>query len=835
MSYVQLLSASHALDVAYAGGKGAALARLLQAGFPIPAGCAVSPQALIAYGQSHAGVAAAHTQELPPALQSGTLPQELPAELAMALRAIGPAPYGWAVRSSAVAEDNIAASFAGMYDSFLSVTESDLGACILACWASWWSERAVAYRRQVDASDSAPSMAVVMQHMVPARLAGVAFTADPISGDRSRLIINAAVGLGDAVVAGVVEPEQYTLSTTPTLSLLDRRSPHPHAAPLLSTAQWQELGGLLQRIEATCGCPQDIEWAWDGERYWIVQSRPITTLGSENPTDTPDVWGNANIKDVLPGLISPYTWSVMRVQLDEAMRKLYSQSGYTPAAERPIVRRFWGRGYFNMSLFLDAGYALGGATAADQVAQLGGAMFSSPPRQAPSWRLRLRWLGNACRFIRLVKAARQEAPRRFTTIRQQWREITPQIPQLDRPTLLERMETYGAETQKGLLLHLTLSSAMGGNFRLLQQLVTDVVPQAGPGVVADLVTGLGEVSSAEHSYHLWELSRLARQSPQVMAFLATRDWSSWRQALDGTGFLEAWEGFLGAFGHRALYESELANPRWREQPEYLFEILASYVTLLQQAPPFDPAAQARRRQAAERTVLHALPSWRRPWFRFLLRQTQTFSRLRENSRSHLAWGMDLGRLTALAAGRFLVLDGLLDTPEMVFFLEHDEVKAALRGEMPAATVQRLVTQRRLLRQRDAARQSPDLFIGERPVYGEELAPTGQHLSGLPSSPGRVTAIARVIRTPHEGERLQPGEILVAPSTDPGWTPLFLLAAGLVMETGGYLSHGAIVAREYGIPAVLNVPLATQRIPDGSRITLDGGQGLVVLATQETAC
>jgi len=171
-------------------------------------------------------------------------------------------------------------------------------------------------------------------------------------------------------------------------------------------------------------------------------------------------------------------------------------------------------------------------------------------------------------------------------------------------------------------------------------------------------------------------------------------------------------------------------------------------------------------------------------------------------------------------------DGLLEDAEAIFYLRLEEVQTALRGDMPVETVRHLITQRRLERQRNAARHLPDLFVGERPLYAESLPTQGTVLTGLPSSPGRVTGIARVLYSPQESTRLQPGEILVAPSTDPGWTPLFLLASGLVMETGGYLSHGAIVAREYGIPAVLNIPLATQRIPDGSSILLDGAQGVV---------
>jgi pyruvate,water dikinase len=159
-----------------------------------------------------------------------------------------------------------------------------------------------------------------------------------------------------------------------------------------------------------------------------------------------------------------------------------------------------------------------------------------------------------------------------------------------------------------------------------------------------------------------------------------------------------------------------------------------------------------------------------------------------------------------------------------------EVKAALRGQTAPQDIAQLLKQRRLERQRYAALQPPAAFVGERPFYEQALAEHGTLLRGLPSSPGRVTGMARVVRTPRDGQRLQAGEILVAPSTDPGWTPLFLLAAGLVVETGGYLSHGAIVAREYGIPAVLNVPLATQCIPDGSRIVLDGGAGTVQIVS-----
>jgi pyruvate,water dikinase len=539
------------------------------------------------------------------------------------------------------------------------------------------------------------------------------------------------------------------------------------------------------------------------------------------------VWSNANMKDVMPGLVSPFTWSLMRPQLEDSIRAQYASMGFAVPAACQVIRRFWGRPYFNMSLFQEAAYTLYGAAPERQAVQLGGvAVQGFTPSAPPSRWQRLRWFGNALHFGKLADRARQAAPASFTAVTRLWREALSQAPHLDRAALLEHLDTFAVHTQPFLLQHLYLTTAMSGNFAHLRQLLAGLLPQASAGLVAELVTGLGEVSSAEQSYRLWELSRLARQSPQVMAFLQSRQWHSWSEALADTPFLPAWQRFLDTFGHRSLYEVEMANARWREQPDYLFEVLAAYAALDQETAPFDPEVQRQRRQAAERQVTPQVPWWWRWWFRLTLRRTQEYSRWRENSKSHLVRLIDIGRCMALAAGRFLVADGILPEPEAVFLLEMQEVKAALRAQTSPQDIDQLLRQRRLERQRYAAMQPPAAFVGERPFYEQTLPEHGTLLRGLPSSPGRVTGTARVVRTPRDGQRLQAGEVLVAPSTDPGWTPLFLLAAGLVVETGGYLSHGAIVAREYGIPAVLNVPLATQCIPDGSTIVLDGGAGTV---------
>ena len=354
----------------------------------------------------------------------------------------------------------------------------------------------------------------------------------------------------------------------------------------------------------------------------------ITTLGDAALNGTRCL-GQCNLKDVIPGLVSPFTWSLMQPQLEGALRQQYARAGYLVPPERPLLRRFWGRPYFNISLFNDAAYALYGTTPEHQAAQLGGIVPpGAHPPASPSLRQRLRWLRNILRFVRIANGASKTALTQFALVQQRWHEERQSLPHLGRAALVEKLEQHADVTQPFLELHLHLSWAMSGNFSALRAMVARAVPQGelgqGPAplpspngagraasLAAELVTGIGDVSSAEHSYRLWELSRLARQSPPVMAFLAQVKWATWQQALAGKTFAEAWHEFLAIFGHRALYEVEMANPRWREQPDYLFEVLATYASLPQARAPFDPEAQARRRQAAEQEVYRLLTPWRR--------------------------------------------------------------------------------------------------------------------------------------------------------------------------------------------------------------------------------
>ncbi len=530
------------------------------------------------------------------------------------------------------------------------------------------------------------------------------------------------------------------------------------------------------------------------------------------------------------------SWSILGMELDDAIRAQYARRDYTWPIERRVIRRFWGRIYFNMSLLQQAAYEVFGVLPEETINVLGGAAVQGfTPPHPPGWRTRLRWLRHIVSAMRLFRSLYQTAPDRFASLYLHWQQECQRLPQLDREALIDAFVPRPQTEASFLLFHLDLTAGLNAYLTMLRQLIDRYLPEAEGGRFADLVTGLGDVHSADHSYRLWELSRLARQMPEVMAFLARRDWSTWQETLAPTGLAEPWQTFLTAYGHRGLYEVDIANPRWREQPDYLLDILAAYAAMEQDTPPFNPEAQAQRRRQAEAATLKRLPFWLRAWARRTLHRVQAFSRYREQSKSHLVRLIDLARQHCLRAGDDLVQAGLLDERDAVFFLERDELVAALRGETDCTFIRHCVTQRQLERQRYAALQPPDVIVGEQPVYDTAPSDCGQVLSGLPLSPGRVIGTARILRTPQDYDRLQAGDILVAPSTDPGWTPLFLLASGLVMETGGYLSHGAIVAREYGIPAVLNVPQAMHRIPDGATIVLDGGTGTIQLTEITPFC
>jgi pyruvate,water dikinase len=355
------------------------------------------------------------------------------------------------------------------------------------------------------------------------------------------------------------------------------------------------------------------------------------------------------------------------------------------------------------------------------------------------------------------------------------------------------------------------------------------------------MAGSGQVTSAEHGYRLFDLAAAAAHDPAARDYLEAtpRDPHGWRQLSDGSPFRVELERFLAEFGHRGIYELELANPRWNEDPSYLLEQVRS---LLAAGRTERPQAAARDTRAAAEAEVRRRTRLLRPLVRRLAEKAREGFALREAGKSAMVALWEPLRGLGLEASRRMVNLGVLDAVDDLFYFSWMDVELLCRWEWIGPGAKSLVADRKAQATAWERQTPPDVIFGEaggRAGNRPELPPAsprqgGTVLTGLAVAAGRATGPARIIRHPLDGGRLRPGDVLVAPSTDPAWTPLFLRAAAVVMEVGGYLSHGAIVAREYGLPAVVNIAGLLDAIREGQLLTVDGHTGEVTLGNEPSA-
>lgn len=804
------LAAAADAPVAEVGGKGQQLGRLARLGLPVPDGFVIAAPAL---GAAFTG-AARDPAAAPP------LPDEFVVALDAELVRRGWQSTPLAVRSSAPQEDSQRASFAGIHRSELNVAGcAALARAVRVVHASLWTPQAVAYRQRLGLADADAAMAVVVMPMLPAVLSGVAFTCDPQSGRDDRIAISAVRGLGEALVGGLESGEEILLEEErigETLAVVARRParqrvrvvPAPEggtrqealapsgaegteAAPLLDDAQALALGRLLRDAAQALDYADpayDIEWVWDGARFVLVQARPVTARrwhGYPGLAGQNAIWSNGNTRDVVPHVMGAMDWIGWRRMVDLMLEQGYRLAGFPllPGARRSALHS--GRLYLNVSLIQWEGYDALGVAPPAMNRLLGGhhPEIAVPPA---GWRDRL------ARAVRLLRYVR---------------------------------------TRDGMMF---LQGSSGGNLYLLLDLIDRYLPGEGHALVAAVMAG-GEPSvSARQAYEMAALARAARDEPAAHAWL--RRGAPWELAAlpADSAFRRAFGEFVERYGHRGIYESYLRNPRFREDPGYLLDTLAGLLDS-------DIAAlEARRRQAAERAwtrLRGALPLGRRLWAKTLVRIAQAEGNDRELARSAFTACSETTRRLLLEAGARLRERGALAAPDAVFDLTPHELGDALNGRLGAAALGRRIAERRARMAAWEAQPAPEVIFGagaEKVAWAAAPAPTAESAAngesgvwrGIAVGSGCAEGVARIVRAPAEGTRLAPGEILVAPSTDPAWTPLFLKAGGLVMETGGYLSHGAIVAREFGIPAVVNLPGILDRIEEGQRLRVDGGTGEV---------
>ena len=876
-----------------AGGKAANLGELNRAGLPIPdgfcvttaaydlvAGDAVPGETLDALAETRSEDTARLAQlaaEARAALLEANVPNALAHTIAAAYRALGDdTSVPVAVRSSATAEDLPYASFAGQQDTYLNVVGvAQVIDAVRRCWASLWTDRAVSYRASNGIDPRTVRLAVAVQEMVEAEVSGVLFTANPLTGKRRQAVIDASPGLGEAIVSGAVNPDHFVVDTA-TGKILERRLgdkrvevratggggtrrvelPGSSDKPSLSEEQVRALAELGARVEDHYRAPQDTEWAVDsGGEIWLLQARPITTLfplpaGAPPTDDDLRVYFSFSVAQGVYRPLTPMGLQTFRL----VFSAMTSLAGYPPRdryAGPAFFAEAGGRIFADITPVLRArpGRRLLDFATRNMEARTAPILrrladdARLAPRTTPRWPVLRAVLSVLVRGripLHVLRAlARPEAARaRAIRVAAEFR-VAGDVPRgadaVDRLSAVERLlcgfpTRFLPRVPPVFIAGLTASALAG---KLLGDLATDDERRV-------VLRGLPHNPTTEMDLALWELSQKIRADQDAKQ--ATRETpperlaSEYRSSALPPKFQSDLEDFLRAYGHRGVAEIDLGLPRWSEDPTYILGVLANYLRL--DDPELAPDVQFRRaaREAEEMVADLTRRASRKSRPRgaligFLLRRARALAGMREMPKFCIILLFARTRALLWPVGEELAIAGRLESAEDIFFVSLPEARSALAGrDLRSVVRDRRADYEHELKRRHVPRVL--LSDGTEPTgeMDDALGRSDGILQGAPASGGVVTGLARVILDPTDAY-LEPGEILVAPSTDPGWTPLFLTAGGLVMEMGGAMSHGAVVAREYGIPAVVGVPDATERIATGQQITVDGSTGTIAIEPQ----
>jgi len=724
------------------------------------------------------------------------------------------------------------ASMAGQLASFIDIDEEQsLLDAVQECYASAFTPQLEIYRRHVPLGDSqnstvapddlmtTPPMAVVVQRMQASRVAGVAFSADPVTGQRC-VIIEAATGQPDAVVKGRVSPTRWRVDAR---GVLIESSNAASSDNLLPAAEILKLAGAVRRIAGRLIDPVDVEWLWDGERFWFLQARPITTLIGQQ------IYSNRLVADMSPGLIKPLLWSTNTLSMTRnVFGRIFDELlGPTGLDYELLTRRIHSRLYTNVTLLGDLLVRVGlpgnffEVMARDELAER--PRFRPSPRQLLSMRRLVPFLWS---YFRSEKAIRSHVQRQDKTLNQfreaDWNEQS--LPDLVvRARILQ--DLHG---QSQWFIFLAAFNSMLRK-RILDRMVRHHAPSVDP---ADLIRGLSGLKALEPNRRLRNLATIAQDlSDDQLTHLQEASQqeieASLQSSESGKRLLTGFAAFMREFGFLSANGTDISGESWVETPELVWQIIAQNTLQNQLAPA---AESGKIRRDARNRVRRSLHPLQRGVFARLLHSTVVYLHLRE--RASLLYSEDAFQMRRvfLAIGNKLVAKAALNTADDVFYLYREELEELTCGKLSSGRAQEMVARRRREMEADARIVPAETICGETPPPRlPDTVFTPDHLVGIGGSSGLVEGRARIVHDPLAAPTdLGPDDILVVHFTDVGWTPLFAGIAGIVAETGGQLSHTAIVAREYNLPAVVSVPDATRRIKENQPITLDGFAGRVYL-------
>jgi pyruvate,water dikinase len=878
-AYVVTLSAAG--DVNNVGAKAYNLARMIKFGVTVPPGLVITRDAFHDFlsenelddwiERQRASLDVASPDRIRSASRSiceRVLESRLPSGLSETLAATcgsllrdGPL----IVRSSGVGEDSECASFAGQLDSFGNIESmADLERGLLSCWASYWSERSLFY--QLSQGIRLNGMGVVIQQQVKSQTSGVLFTSAPFF-DRDQMLLEFCSGAGEALSSGRVTPGRVAISRD-NLTYRRQNASDTHDDGFLNDATIAELAETGMRLETAFGQPQDIEWTVDAaQRLHLVQSRPVTTGRSSK-----SAWSNANINENFPDPVSPFLYSIAQTGYYHYFRNLAHAFGISrrriQKMERPlraIIGAHCGRLYYNLSnihaVLRMAPY--GDALAAAFNDFTGADLMTSSPHDAAAWsdkdRNRVAATLEACRIVACTTwqyafLSRRVAKFERTVTEFSERTDPARLVQRNLAELLEQLQGFiDIRNNRWVGASLADTSAMVCH-GLLKKLLRLAFPEADKAALHNtLLKGLPQLISATPAVKLWELSRQVRSHTELSDLFARADnreiWRRLSSEPEFSDFRQEMGRFIEEWGFRFSGELMLTTPSYQENPAALIELLKTYIAMSGESPIDIMRRQGLDREretghvVAEfrrRKPLRFVPGWIQAWLvALVLSWTQRSIILRERARLKQALLYSRCRRIALAIGDHLTRAGHLRSAKDIFWFSIDEVESIAGGTaMFPHEIAATIDLRRARDNKWHTQSPPDAFHLAVGAYlrvdmakpgksGDDATlPAASELSGIGACGGSVTAPAALVHDLTESQLLSPGDVLITRQTDPGWGPLFFVAGGLVLERGGMLSHGAILAREYGIPCIVAVERATERIASGQTVTVDGDLGVV---------
>ncbi len=818
--FIIRLDSTQALKSSLSGGKAANLARLITHGFNVPAGFIITPAAFRWFLRIDG-----NSESIREKIISSELPDRLRNEILKHYRKLG---GSVAVRSSLVGEDGVTASFAGQLESILNIRdENDLLKAVKICYSSLFKADVFIYLRSRSLPSASeighyPLMAVIVQKMVSARAAGVAFSADPGSG-RSCVIIEAVEGMGNAVVSGSINPDHYIVNE-PDCQIEIKAVMTDH--PVLRKDQILALSGLVRQIAFSMKNPQDVEWAWDGETFFILQARPITSLTGIQ------IYSCRLVSDMCPGPIKPLLWSTNIASMAHHVigRIFIELLGPHQVEVTKIIRRIHSRVYANLTFIGGLFKRIG----------LPANFFEMIIRDEQAKRVRpeinfrllrsivfrmIPFIWKKSRISRDLKKFIEEQSAGLEFYRRaDWSSADYQhlLQPLDRLLQLHRNSQWNI-----FLCALNMTIRKKLLYRFLKQHAPHVQPN-------DLIRGLSGLRGLEPNRKIHEMAIQAKKlGVETMSLLLQGDDRTIREELsqrpDGILLIEAFDDFMVQFGFLSANSTDFTRVPWIENPHLVWGSIGKSID----NPPRNSEEEiASVRETMIKHIKSKLNWLLKFHFDRLLTSTMTYIDLRDHVTLLLSEDVYQMRRIILAMADRLVRLGVLKKSEDIFFLYYDELKCLAESicDKKQGSMEEKIRIRRAELEADALLELEDTLYGDELMVSPPLLSEHQeYLAGISGSSGIAQGNAYVIHDPSQVlNPLTKEDILVVPFADVGWTPLFSTVGGIVSETGGQLSHAAIIAREYRIPAVVGVANAMRRIHMGQAVTIDGNKGRVYL-------